>query len=242
MTLDDLKGYLLRPQTLPKGSIDELAHLRESYPYSSALSFLYLVALAQHKDVRYASELKKLAPLLPDRGRLYRLVEMEDTSLGSEAQRQTVREGEDAFALIDDYLERARLQGEDLPTELFLNFEGDRDDYLGAEQDLGWAMDHTSREDEGRARSTQETIPKANVTSHESDRKPTSDTEAKDAEVEDGLFTETLAKIYIKQGKYDRALRIIRSISLQYPKKNLYFAEQIRFLELLITNENEDKK
>ena len=49
-------------------------------------------------------------------------------------------------------------------------------------------------------------------------------------------FTETLAKIYIKQGRYTKAIEIIRRLSLKYPKKNRYFADQIRFLEKLIIN------
>jgi hypothetical protein len=51
-------------------------------------------------------------------------------------------------------------------------------------------------------------------------------------------FTETLARIYIKQGRYSKALEIIQRLSLQFPKKNAYFADQIRFLEKLIINSN----
>ena len=55
---------------------------------------------------------------------------------------------------------------------------------------------------------------------------------------EESYFTETLARIYIKQERYDKALEIIRRLSLNYPKKNAYFADQIRFLEKLIINNN----
>ena len=55
-------------------------------------------------------------------------------------------------------------------------------------------------------------------------------------ELDDSCFTETLAKIYIKQRRYDKALEIIKKLSLNYPKKNAYFADQIRFLEKLIIN------
>ncbi len=56
---------------------------------------------------------------------------------------------------------------------------------------------------------------------------------------DDGYFTETLAKIYIKQRRYGKALEIIRRLSLKYPKKNAYFADQIRFLEKLVQNSND---
>ncbi len=53
---------------------------------------------------------------------------------------------------------------------------------------------------------------------------------------EDVFFTETLAKIYIKQKKYEKAYKIIKHLSLNYPKKNIYFADQLSFLEKLIIN------
>ena len=66
------------------------------------------------------------------------------------------------------------------------------------------------------------------------------DTEKEESDTEEGedYFTETLAKIYVKQQRYDKALEIIKKLNLKYPKKNTYFADQIRFLEKLIINAN----
>ncbi|GJG67661.1 hypothetical protein PRLR6025_11300 [Prevotella lacticifex] len=63
-----------------------------------------------------------------------------------------------------------------------------------------------------------------------------------DDDDDSGFFTETLARIYIKQGRYSKALEIIRRLNLIYPKKSRYFADQIRFLEKLIINENNTKE
>ncbi len=57
-----------------------------------------------------------------------------------------------------------------------------------------------------------------------------------DDDLDESYFTETLAKIYVKQQRYDKALEIIKKLNLKYPKKNAYFADQIRFLEKLIIN------
>lgn len=62
------------------------------------------------------------------------------------------------------------------------------------------------------------------------------------SENEDEYMTETLAKIFIKQGKYERAYKIIKELSLKYPRKNSYFAEQLDFLEKLIINSKYTKK
>ena len=56
-----------------------------------------------------------------------------------------------------------------------------------------------------------------------------------DKEGDENYFTETLAQIYIKQGRYSKALEIIKRLNLNY-QKNAYFADQIRFLEKLIIN------
>lgn len=53
---------------------------------------------------------------------------------------------------------------------------------------------------------------------------------------DEAFLTESLAKIYIKQKRYAKALEIIKKLSLKYPEKNIYFADQIRFLEKLIIN------
>ena len=44
---------------------------------------------------------------------------------------------------------------------------------------------------------------------------------------EDGLASESLADIYIKQGKYDKAIEMYRKLSLRNPQKNAYFARKI---------------
>ena len=51
------------------------------------------------------------------------------------------------------------------------------------------------------------------------------------------LLSESLAKIFIKQGRYERAYEIISNLNLNYPEKSIYFADQLRFLEKLIINQ-----
>jgi len=43
---------------------------------------------------------------------------------------------------------------------------------------------------------------------------------------EDGLASESLAEIYIKQGKYDKAIDMYRKLSLRNPQKSPYFARK----------------
>lgn len=57
------------------------------------------------------------------------------------------------------------------------------------------------------------------------------------ADDDPSLLSESLAKIYIRQHKFAKALEIIQSLSLNYSEKSIYFADQIRFLKKLIENE-----
>lgn len=52
--------------------------------------------------------------------------------------------------------------------------------------------------------------------------------------LDESYFTESLARIYLKQHRYEKALEIIRSLYLNFPNKSIYFADQIRYLELLV--------
>ena len=41
-------------------------------------------------------------------------------------------------------------------------------------------------------------------------------------------MTETLAKVYLEQKKYKKAIQAFKILSLKYPEKSGFFADQIR--------------
>ena len=53
---------------------------------------------------------------------------------------------------------------------------------------------------------------------------------------EKSCYTETLANICLKQGRYQRALEILTYLHLNNPKKSAYFADKIRFIRKLAIN------
>ena len=98
--------------------------------------------------------------------------------------------------------------------------------------------------DNGETSATQKTVPQPKPTPIRGNKTgihaATTGQESAETATEPGnddtFFTESLAKIYIKQRRYEKALQIIKKLSLKYPEKNIYFADQIRFLEKLIIN------
>lgn len=50
------------------------------------------------------------------------------------------------------------------------------------------------------------------------------------------FMTETLAKIYLQQKKYKKALYAYQILSLKYPEKNGFFADQIKTIKQLLQN------
>ncbi len=53
----------------------------------------------------------------------------------------------------------------------------------------------------------------------------------------DALLSESLARIYVRQGRYKRAYDLIASLNGKYPEKSVYFGDQLRFLRKLIINQ-----
>ena len=50
------------------------------------------------------------------------------------------------------------------------------------------------------------------------------------------IVTETLAKVYVEQGYYEKAIAAYQQLSLKYPKKSAFFAAQINLINRLISN------
>ena len=56
----------------------------------------------------------------------------------------------------------------------------------------------------------------------------------KSSEDTNEVVSETLAKIYVEQMLYHKALDVYKKLSLKYPEKSAYFASQIKYLELKV--------
>jgi hypothetical protein len=64
-------------------------------------------------------------------------------------------------------------------------------------------------------------------------------TDSSDKVPHDGLMTETLARIYLEQNNYAKAIQSYKILSLKYPEKSGFFADQIKAVKELQENNTE---
>ena len=50
------------------------------------------------------------------------------------------------------------------------------------------------------------------------------------------LMTETLARVYLEQKKYSKAIQAYEILILKYPEKSIFFADRIKDIKILQQN------
>ena len=243
-----LYGWIEHPEQLNRDTLYELRTLLARYPYFQTARLLYLKNLFLLHDVSFNEELRRAALYISDRRILFELVEgVRNVPAANEKQIEveTGANVDRTLSLIDAFLDS--LPEEEKMSEPLVVPEMATDyvAYLMKEeggvevsQEMSSRLQGQELIDTYLEKSDKEpftlSISEEPVSSEVKAEKEKSD----DDEIldDESYFTETLAKIYIKQQRYSKALEIIRKLNLNYPKKNAYFADQIRFLEKLIIN------
>ena len=205
----------------------------EEYPYFSVLRLLYLRKLYAENHEGKERALNKNALYISDRKNLFFFLEAPDY-INDRTKKET-----DPFRLIDEYLSAVNASQKQELTDLYLLQPTSYSDYLQWNLSEG-KKPHTKEKKEPDPNTEYQELLKTLAPQIE---KTADDVSPSDKEQENtnnfqkSYFTETLARIYIKQKRYEKALQIIRNLSLKYPKKNIYFADQIKLLEKLIIND-----
>lgn len=249
MTQQQLYEWIAHPELLTRDTLYELRTLLARYPYFQTARLLYLKNLFLLHDITFGEELRKAALYISERKVLFYLIEGERFTLTSPDRQPPVEEEAEldrTLSLIDAFL--STLPEEPSPMELpTMDITTDYTSYLLREEqeenstEVAPQMKGQSLIDDFIEKAAEEPfLPQLKVEKTEPDRAGetgTAQSEENEEETEDeSYFTETLAKIYVKQQRYSKALEIIKKLNLKYPKKNAYFADQIRFLEKLIIN------
>lgn len=250
----DIANLIQHPEHLDRDTLYELRGLLALYPYYQSARLLLLQNLFLLHDPMFNEELRQAALYITDRKVIFDLVEaahyqMPKSQIAHEEQTADNWKKEDrTISLIDDFLDsipederpdKKKKKRKPTPADAAIDYvsylleteseEEAEEEEKKAPQMKGQSLiDDFINNDKGKIKLKEEP-----------EYKPAIEDSVPEGEKGDNesYFTETLAKIYIKQGRYEKALEIIQRLNLNYPKKNAYFADQMRFLEKLILND-----
>ena len=252
----ELENLIKHPEMLDRDTLYELRSMLALYPYFQTARLLMLKNLYLLHDSSFDEELRKAAIYITDRKVIFAMIEAAHYTVpkqpDKEQQQKMAKDGENrTLSLIDNFLDTVPKENQDTETKkerrkatpadatidyvaYLLESEADSQQQEETPQMVGQELiDSFINTDKNKI-----------VLSEEPQLRPevVTDQESSEKESEESYFTETLARIYIKQGRYSKALEIIQRLSLDNPKKNAYFADQIRFIKKLIINNNKNKK
>lgn len=256
-----LQEWILHPETLNEESLYELRSILQRYPYFQTARLLYLKNLFLLHDAGFKEELKKNTLYVADLSALFYYIEGTHFMIEKHEmllEEPTLSDIDRTQMLIDRFLaDSSDEQMASLPLALEPNTDyastwlTDKQDDSSEQvnplkgQDLIDSFIENSKSGQTAVKSAEDLL-MDDLSGEEEDTAeecflPKEEPEASacsggEEEGDESYFTETLAKIYVKQHRYDKALEIIKKLYLKYPKKNVYFADQIRFLEKLIIN------
>ena len=246
---DTIYKYMEHPELLNKESLYEIRNLLLRYPYSQTLRLLFLNNLYILGEKEFDDELHKSAIYLNDRKKLFSIIEG-DRYCGETKDNHNRKENsvtDRTESLIDAFLSTKEEEIEKM--KLSIEVSTDYTSLLLKDSDVSNVEMRGQKliDDFVKQELISESEPSESsdinydndvneVTSDEDKENDFNGSQNEYDADEESYFTETLAKIYVKQGKYSKAIEIIKKLNLKYPKKNVYFADQIRFLEKLIIN------
>lgn len=203
---DLLIQYISRPDLLGTEDISLIAESLKKYPYCHVLHMAHLKSLHNSSCFSFPRELARSAVHVPDRAALFELINSTKGGYQSgQAKEQTAASEQDAPRELGDWIkdQQSGVSG----------IEGLIDKFIKTNPRIKPARETTA--------ST------GNDTAMED-----TDGESYGPNVE-SLMTETLARIYVEQKKYDRAIEAYRILMLKNPKKSSFFANRIEELKVL---------
>ncbi len=250
----EITELINHPERLDRETLYELRSMLALYPYFQTARLLMLQNLYLLHDPSFDEELKRAAIYITDRKTIFNMVEAVHYQLQSSHKAATPANTDKSsrtVALIDNFLDSIPKDEEEentgkpkrrpTPADAAVDYVA----YLLETTDSGLQtteaphmkgqdlIDTFLEQEQGRILLGE--LPADEPAGHH-------EMSANEEDTDEEYFTETLARIYIKQGRYQKALDIIGRLSEKYPKKNAYFADQMRFLEKLVINSNKNKK
>lgn len=258
ITRDHLIQFIEKPGLLKEQTIGELKEIVDEFPYFQSAQLLYTYNLLSQANFRYAGYLKTCSIYATDRTVLYQLLQSKSSPQIPSVQ-VTPDDSRDPehMALLELSEEKQITEAEftqlssSEPTDAvpidfdLLSFDQPDSFYQTdvttsalKNSDSQVQTDQNETKEEEKVDLIEQFIkvnptiqPRIEITPEGKEQ-----SELKyDAENEnDEFITETLSRIYLKQGHYQKAIDSFRRLSLKFPEKSVYFAQQIEEIKKLL--------
>ncbi|MCM1078546.1 MAG: tetratricopeptide repeat protein [Bacteroidales bacterium] len=262
MNLTDL---IQHPEKMDRETLYDLRSLIALYPYHQTARLLMLQNLYLLHDATFDEELRRAAIYITDRKVLFQLIEAAHYKLRkpdntktrekSEARKDAENGGSRTTELIDNFLdsipeekpdEKPAKRRKPTPADATVDYvayliESSMADDGEPEQEAPQMKGQNLIDDFISREKSTITLPDLRDEDFHDEQQNRNASGCDDTPPQVTIYTETMAQIYVHQRRYSQALEIIKRLNLENPKKNAYFADQIRFLEKLIMNNNNKK-
>lgn len=231
----------LNSETLP-----ELEEYVTKYPFFQAARLLYINNLFALHSSEFGKELRKASVFVPDRTTLFNIVEGNHYDIERQNNPispviETENEDNRTITLINNFLSnQADDNSGDKRTPSIADLTTDYASFL-IQQDDTTAQPAESASPKLKGNDLiesfiKETKGKQRIEIPEGTDENYEYTSPEISSEDEEIYTENMVNIYIKQGRYEQALEILRKICLNNPKKSSNFASQMKLLEIIINN------
>ena len=208
---------------------EEIADIRislQAFPYFSTLQLLYTKGLYNSNSISYNRQLRKAAAFAGNRKLLFKLIT------------ENVKETEAITESKTELVEQKKEASKEIGAEKKLNIGAPLDFTEDEIHSFGeWlSLTQVKKIDRTDGRNQVDLIdifidnePSISKPKKESFFSPAES--AKESLLEnDSIVTETLARVYLEQGHYDKAITSYEKLSLKFPQKSTFFANQIKLI------------
>ncbi|WP_299056471.1 hypothetical protein [uncultured Polaribacter sp.] len=256
MKLDTFTNTLQNCTRINQVETVELKKIIEEYPYFQSARALYLKGLKNQESFKYNYELKQTAAYTTDRSILFDFITSEKFNSTEEDIHQQIsekihKERKEANPVKEIFksTKKASIQETtiieakkelELGTPLLFSSE---ENYsfsewlqLSNKKPIDRSQETNVSQEKKEAIITKfiENNPKIKPVNKD---KIITTSIAKN-EQDTSLMTQTLAKVYLEQNKYENAIQAYRILSLKYPEKSGFFADQIKRIQILQKNKS----
>ncbi len=238
--------YLSNDLLLNSESINEIKNICNEYPYFQTAHILLIKNLRKLKKSDYFDNLKKNIIYISNKEALYQHINSIDYFLSNDIMVKKEYKNEAAPKkenLTNDknYSKKiipkkdVEIDNELVEKKVGVDFSKIEEDYFELDTNL---VDINEIKEDSELKNKNDLIEnfintQPRIIPKEEKQDETIDISQNSIHFNEDYMTETLAKVYIKQGYYSKAMFIYEKLSLKYPEKNVYFAAQIEEIKKL---------